>query len=460
MWTISTRTSLGAGAGARILSEPTETESGRRTYVVEDLEGVQWTFYQRFGEPSASEASHIVSGLQRGGMSSTLARVHEIAPAIASRSEEIDRQRRIPRDLLDELVWAGCYRMLTPASHGGQDAELLDVLRVIERLAQADGAVGWAVGQAALGGIIFGSFPAATIDEIYADGPDVFRAGAFAPKGRAARHAGAWQVSGQWPFVTGCREASWLYLNCLIIEDRKIQILACGLPSVRMMLFPASEVEVVDTWDVLGLRGTASHDVRVRKGSCGDLRSYVPGGAPTLRGGMFRIPQMDQTGLFIAAVAVGIAQRLALDELRELAASGMKPTFSRMRLAENSVFHDRLGTAYMSLQAARALLHDQASAAWDRVISERQPTNLEQSTLRATSLHVTTMATQVIDTAYLSAGGTSVYDRSPLQRRLRDIHTATQHAWNGATIPRHWAALLAGARPGACRWDCVKPHHR
>jgi hypothetical protein len=36
-------------------------------------------------------------------------------------------------------------------------------------------------------------------------------------------------------------------------------------------------------------------------------------------------------------------------------------------------------------------------------------------------------AATVVDTAYRAGGGTSLYDRSPLQRRLRDIHTLTQH---------------------------------
>jgi alkylation response protein AidB-like acyl-CoA dehydrogenase len=37
-------------------------------------------------------------------------------------------------------------------------------------------------------------------------------------------------------------------------------------------------------------------------------------------------------------------------------------------------------------------------------------------------------ATRVVDACYQAGGGSALYEKSPLQRRLRDIHTLTQHA--------------------------------
>ena len=71
--------------------------------------------------------------------------VRELAPTIASRSAEIETARRIPRDLLDQLITAGCFRLLLPTSHGGMSADLPSALRVLETLARADASVGWTV---------------------------------------------------------------------------------------------------------------------------------------------------------------------------------------------------------------------------------------------------------------------------------------------------------------------------
>ena len=53
-----------------------------------------------------------------------LAAVRDLAPSISARSAEIESGRRLPLDLLAQLIAAGCFRMLTPRSHGGLEVDL------------------------------------------------------------------------------------------------------------------------------------------------------------------------------------------------------------------------------------------------------------------------------------------------------------------------------------------------
>ena len=49
----------------------------------------------------------------------------------------------------------------------------------------------------------------------------------------------------------------------------------------------------------------------------------------------------------------------------------------------------------------------------------------------------------IVDTCYSVGGATAIYDISPLQRRLRDIHTLSQHASVAeGTLTRAGAALI------------------
>lgn len=385
---------------------------------------------ERSGRPSPAGAA-------------TLVRVRGLGPRLSRRTPEIERRRGIPEDLTEELRRTGCFRMLVPAAHGGDELSLGDVLRVIEELAVADGAIGWTVGQAALAQVILGFLPETTIGELYAGGPDLLAAGAFAPKGRAQREASGWRVSGQWPFVTGCDQASWIYLHCVVVRSRKVQMTAGGMPETRMVVLPPDEVERLDTWHGLGLRGTASQDVRVVRAFCPEDRSCAMGASPSIDSTMFRIPLMDHAGLFIASVAVGIA-RGALGEVAALARNGKRPTFSRHRLAEWPVFQEGLGGSHMTLRAAQSLLYEQAEMVWQASASRTALSTLERAALRATALQVTELSVRVVDWAHRSGGGSTVYDASPLQRRLRDIHTATQHAWNGRDHTVVLGSLLAG----------------
>jgi alkylation response protein AidB-like acyl-CoA dehydrogenase len=235
----------------------------------------------------------------------------------------------------------------------------------------------------------------------------------------------------------------------MVFEDGSPAYSPTGTPVMRMMLFPASEVKILDTWQSVGLRGTASNDVRVSAGFCPDERSgTLLGGTVSVSGSIFAVPLNDQLGLFIAGVALGIAAS-AIDRVTELASGGKRPAFSPRRLAESPVFQDRLGEAHMSLLAARSLLYSQVDAAWAQARAEapRPADLLDRAALRATGATVTTMAAQVVDTAYSLGGGSSLYSSSPLQRCLRDVHTATQHAVTGRDFLGTVGAVLVGEKP-------------
>jgi len=377
-------------------------------------------------------------------MSQTLQRVRELAPTVRQRSAEIEHGRRLPPDLVGDLKAAGCFRMHVPAQYGGDELPLTEACAVIEELAQADGSTGWTTMIGSETATLFGLLPRASFDAIYADGPDVIGAGSLAPKGQAVPVDGGYCVSGQWPFASGCQHAEWLIGQAVIGTGDQPRLLPNGLPEMRLAVFPAHAVEIVDTWQVAGLRGTGSHDVRVQDAYCAEAYTFsVFGGTSTLASVAFAIPLLSHLALHVAAVAVGIG-RGALDDLAELASDGKRRVFAMHRLAQSAVFQDRLGEADATLRAARALLHADADAAWVKASRGEAFSLLERARFRATAARVASLATQVVDLAYTAGGGTVVYDSSPLQRRLRDIHALTQHIAVGRDAFTFVGTLLAG----------------
>jgi alkylation response protein AidB-like acyl-CoA dehydrogenase len=82
--------------------------------------------------------------------------------------------------------------------------------------------------------------------------------------------------------------------------------------------------------------------------------------------------------------------------------------------------------AEASLRAARALMLEEARAAW--AAADEQPIPVARRLgLRLAATHAARTAASVVDAMYDAGGGSSIYDTSPLQRRFRDVHVATQH---------------------------------
>ena len=362
--------------------------------------------------------------------------VRRLAPAIAARAEEIEAGRGLPADLFDELKAAGLFRMLTPRSHGGDEAGLLASMEVLEALAVADGSTGWTAMIGAESPQLLSLLPRETYDELYAGGPDVTVGGSFAPVGHAHAVEGGYRVSGRWPFASGIQRWDWLFGNCVVVDAGEPRQGANG-PEARAMLVPTDEAEIEDTWHVLGMRGTGSHHFSVADAFVPEERTFdIFYGRPCVAG-VARYPIVDFC-FHIASVVLGIAQA-ALDET-VAAASGRQRTSMRATLAQTPLVQHRLGHADASLRAARAFLRAEAER-W--LADPDQPFLPLLARVYANDAWICQLCASVVDACFATNGAAGIYDTSPLQRRIRDIHTVRQHAsLNDNSITRAGAALL------------------
>ncbi len=382
---------------------------------------------------------------------STLSAAVDLGPAIRGFAADIERDARLPDPLLDQLKAAGCLRMWAPQAYGGDELPLTESLRVITALARADGAVGWVAGQLAMAQAVLSRFPRPTVEHWYADGPDVLGAGAVAPKGKARRRGDGWQASGRWPYVTASRHAGFFYGQCFALTGEP-SATADGPPALRTVLLPMADVEIIETWSTLGLRGTGSHDVALRSTELTeDQVTDLVGARASVDHPLGRISTVELSGLVIAASMIGIALG-AVDDVIELAQGGKRPAFSRTRLADSDDFRSRLGVAYAELRAASALLAETADAAWNEALGTRARSLTERALLRATVHHVALVTVSSVSVAYGQAGGSSVYDGSALQHRLRDIHTAAQHGAAGPGTSTILGSALVQVSDPSLEW--------
>jgi len=341
----------------------------------------------------------------------------EAARRLASTAAELapaaERDRQLAEPLVAALADAGLFRLCVPAAAGGLEAHPATLVAAVRALAAGDAAAGWCVAIAATSGLVAGYLPEEAAREIYAE-PGTLVAGVFAPKGRAIPEAGGFRVSGRWPFASGCRHAGWLMGGC-VVEG-----------GMRLMLAPADQFTIHDTWHVMGLRATGSHDIELDGVHIPAERTAdVLGDPPLQPGPLYAFPLFGLLALAIAAVSLGIA-RGALDDLIALA-GGKVPTGGKRTLAERGTVQAEVARAEAAVRAAGALLDEAIGAAWERAVAGAGVDVEQRAALRLAATHATAVSTQATDTAYTLAGGSALYETSPLQRRVRDAHAATQH---------------------------------
>ena len=364
-----------------------------------------------------------------GSAEEVLGKVRALRPEIRERAAEIEALRRVPPDLVDKLKAAGVFRMYAPESHGGLEVDFPEGLKVISEVARADGSTGWAVMIGSAGALILSRLPRQTFDQVFAAyGPDMIQAGlAGAPRGRAERVEGGYRVSGEWPFSSGCEHADFIIGACVVTEGGEpLPGPIEGMPLVRIVGLPAKAWTIKDTWSVAGLKGTGSHTTVLKDVFVPEAQTLELGGPSCLPGALYNglgpwIPLMH--GAFATGLAEGV-----IDDLIALARTGRRQLFARAAMQDSPIFQYELGQLAAEVAAAKALLEARAVLQWRRAQAGELGSPAVQPDSAQAGLWVTHAALKVADAGFVLAGAAALYDASPLQRRLRDMNAATQHA--------------------------------
>ena len=356
-----------------------------------------------------------------------LSGIKEIAGEITARAAEIEEARRVPLDLVNKLKSIGIFRMFVPQRQGGLELALPAGLKIITALSRLDGSLGWTAMIGSVGGIFAPLLPRETYEEMYRSGPDVTLGGSVQPAGTAEPTTGGWRVNGRWPFASGCQHADWLIGFCTMAEHGKPSAGADARPLVRGFALPARDWEIEDTWHAMGLKGTGSHHIALRDAVVPEANFFnFETGLPCVPGPLY--PAVRQLlPLAHGAFSVGVAEG-ALDELVASANTGRQQLRAATPMRESETFQFELGRVAADLRAAQAYHQFQVAGHWQHAQAGtlRDEALLTQGTQAA--IWVVTTCVRVADSCFTIAGGSAVYETSPLQRRLRDLHAAAQHA--------------------------------
>ncbi|MEX3694110.1 acyl-CoA dehydrogenase family protein [Paraburkholderia sp. BR14263] len=364
--------------------------------------------------------------------------IRDLAPDMLARVTEIEAGRCMPSDLIEKLRSIGVFRVFVPRSRGGLELDLPWGMEVISALARLDGSVGWTAMIGISSAIMSPRLPRQTYDLMYQEKSDIIIASVSMPGGTAEKVPGGWQISGRWPFASCCRNADWMAGLCVMSEGGKPLLGPAGDAGpalVRGVALPASAWHIEDTWHASGLRGTGSHHIALQNVLASEANFFdFPAGASCEPGPLYQAWRHLQSVL-IGAVCIGIAEG-ALSDVAELAQSGRQQLRAPAPMRDSEMVLGELGRIEADVRAARAAMQVQAESHWRHALAGTLNGQALYSEGIQTGIWIATICARAAHACFTLAGGVAVYESSPLQRRLRDLQAAAQHAM---VHQRHYA---------------------
>ena len=373
-------------------------------------------------------------------------RAEELVHRIASRAAETERLRKLHPDTVQDLQDAGLWGVCRPFRYGGSEGDFGLFIDIGEQLGRACTSTAWVWANLVSHNWMLGMWPEQAQDRVWGPNPDA-RVGSATiyPPGKTVRVDGGYRLSGRWPFSSGIDVSHWVMLGGMVPpEDGE------GPPKPHIFVVPCDDIDVIDTWDVVGLVGSGSHDVTCQDVFVPDHMALSPHdmrGAPTPGSAvnpasLYRLPLLGMFSHILAGAMLGAA-RGALDHYIESLRTRLA-TFNRQRIGDHAAVQLRIAEAASVIRGTRLQLQEGPREAHEIAEEGRIPTDVEKTRWRSDAAYGCRKCADVVDLLYQASGGAGNYRGNPIQRFFRDVHAGVTHigvSWdaNGA---EHGRALL------------------
>jgi alkylation response protein AidB-like acyl-CoA dehydrogenase len=298
------------------------------------------------------------------------------------------------------------FQLLIPASIGGKEYDLPELMRAEEAAAWVDGSVGWVVALAGGAGFFAGFVDELTAKALFQK-EDICVAGTGFPAGTAAPVEGGYLVNGHWKYASGAPHAKLYTANCKIGEE------------IRAMIFLPDQVELADGWKSVGLRATASQDMIIHNAFVPAERSFsLDKSFPHAQGPLYTYPFHQQAEALLSITLMGMGMRF-LDLFEER----IIPRYRSPNPIK--VLYEEVRS---SVEKARKHLYEAVEHSWEPYKRGAKATDEQMKAVGEAARAASRIAREASDRLYPYGGMEMMQVDSDINRVWRDIHTASQHA--------------------------------
>jgi len=352
-------------------------------------------------------------------------RARDLVPVLRERVQRGEEARIMLPETVADLHRTGVLRVLQPKRWGGMELDFVACFDVCYELGRGCASTAWTGANLLIHHWMLGLYDEQAQAEVWADDPEAFIAsGVAVAQGEARAVDGGYVLSGRWNFSSGVTVSDWNMLAATVRAGDEIV-------DYRLCLLHKSQYEVVDDWQVLGMRSTGSMTVVAKDVFVPEHRAlcyyHTRGGsdhpgARTNPGPLYRVALSMLSGHVIASAVIGNAQAAL-----ELTIEAVKQRNAGARLNDLHAAQARIGSAGAKIEAARHLFR--ADMIEGQAIANAGAIPSQERKLRAKrncSLGIA-LCTEAVDTLYALAGAHGLYDGFPIQRIFRDAHAGASH---------------------------------
>ena len=365
------------------------------------------------------------------GSQAVLDGVRDLLPTFRERADDAERLRVVPEASIKELEEVGFFRLLQPQRFDGLEADPIDFYTAVRDIASACGSTGWVSSVVGVHPWQVALFADEAQQAVWGEDTATRLSSSYAPTGKAVVADGGYTLSGKWSFSSGCDHCTWVLLGGLVFNAEGQVV------DFKTFMVPREKYQIVDVWNVVGLRGTGSNDIIVDEVFIPEAFTLSMGETGQCRGpgqeqntsDLYKLPFHSIFTGTITTPIIGMAKG-AYAEHVDMQQKRVRAAYLGEKASLDPFAAVRIARASSEIDAAWALLvHNIREEQAHVEKGEKIPLELRLRVRRDQVLG-TQRAIDAIDALFEASGGRALAEGTYLQRAWRDAHAGRVHAAN------------------------------
>ena len=362
-----------------------------------------------------------------------IARARALAPKLRERAIKAERDRNIPRELVEEYIDAGLIHALQPKRWGGYEHDHEVAFDIAIELGKSTcGSSAWCLNYLADHACILAHFPEEAQHDVWSRNKAACIATSAAPTGKVAAAPGGYRLDGRWSWCSGLRHSQWIMIGGLVFREGEDH------PDMRLYLVPVSELKQEDTWYCAGLSATGSNtalldDVFVpehRSVSFSTLRDVHSPGSKVNANPIYRTPFIAVHSYALLGPALGLARGGYGDFVQWTRQRYL--TYTQLNIAQHVPIQLRIAEIAAQIDTAELL----ARRALATARADYAGMSMETRTLlRRDFTYAMRTVRDAMDGLIKISGSSGLMEGNSVQRCWRDVHAISSHVVMNWDVP-------------------------
>jgi 3-hydroxy-9,10-secoandrosta-1,3,5(10)-triene-9,17-dione monooxygenase len=374
-----------------------------------------------------------------------LGRARALAPKLRERSYATNKAGQIPSETIEDFWDFKLNYLLRPKKFGGPAMRPDEAFAAGFELGRGDGSAAWVWSVMLIHDLFVAHFPEEFQQEYW--GKDrTLSASSFLPHGKPTPVSGGVRVSGKWSFCSGVDNADWLFLGVFFGPPSG----GAPMPDIRYIMAPKGDYQILDDWEVMGLRGTGSKSVVIddkfvpnhRIVSHKEMSDATSPGSRLHADPVYHAPIWSFVPFTISAPACGIAQGALESFVDEMKVRD--DSFAHSPLSKKPGMHARVAEASAMIDSGDLLYKRSYRETIDKILAGEVPSLEFRARSRRDQGYCVKQAKAAVGLLIDGVGGRGLFESNHVQRSFRDLQAVSGHivaSWDVAAYSYGQMAL-------------------